>query len=307
MVDRADIRVEPPEPDPQASNALVPVVPASAPAIPAAAMVEQASRTVLGVVLIAIDGVAHVVSQVGADPTAVAPASEPGLAVTSRRVAVGLAFASQRRVLGGLDKAAKVVGPSVRWVAANPLLQSLSAPLQRQVDAAYEAGLAEEERSRAVAGQSGEEAVQLAVPVVLGRIDIDTLVDQLLGSLDMGALIERVLGEIDMGPVIDQVMGQMDLPALVENVMSELDLDPIVKQVLTNLDLGSIVNEVLGDMEMSSVVMQATGGMTTEVLGEVRNRSADGDALVERILDKVLRRRLAELPPPSRPEDESQP
>ena len=108
-----------------------------------------------------------------------------------------------------------------------------------------------------------------------------------------------------MGPVIDQVMGQMDLPALVENVMSELDLGPIVQQVLTNLDLSSIVNEVLGDMEMSSVVMQATGGMTTEVLGEVRNRSADGDALVERIVAKVLRRRLAELPPPSSPRDES--
>jgi hypothetical protein len=269
-------------------------------------MVEEASRAVLGVVLIVIDGAANVLRQVDADPTDVAPAAEPGMVVTSRRVAVGLAFASQRRVLGGLDKAAKVVGPSVRWVAANPLLQSLAAPLQRQVDAAYEAGLAEEERSRAVAGQSGEQAVQLAVPVVLERIDIDTLVDQLLGSIDMSALIERVLGEIDMGPVIDQVMGQMDLPALVENVMSELDLGPIVQQVLTNLDLSSIVNEVLGEMEMSSVVMQATGGMTTEVLGEVRNRSADGDALVERIVAKVLRRRLAELPPPSHPEGESQ-
>jgi hypothetical protein len=270
-------------------------------------MVEQASRTVLGVVLIAIDGVAHVVSQVGADPTAVAPPSEPGMAVTSRRVAVGLAFASQRRVLGGLDKAAKVVGPSVRWVAANPLLQTLAAPLQRQVDAAYQAGLAEEERSRAVAGQSGEEAVQLAVPVVLGRIDIDTLVDQLLGSIDMGGLIERVLGEIDMGPVIDQVMGQMDLPALVENVMSELDLDPIISKVLADMDLASLVNEVVGEMQMSSVVMQATGGMTNEVLGEVRNRSADGDALVERIVGKVLRRRISELPPSSGLADEVQP
>jgi hypothetical protein len=45
--------------------------------------------------------------------------------------------------------------------------------------------------------------------------------------------------------------------------------------------------------------MKATGGMTEDVLGEVRNRSADGDALVERIVSKVLRRRLTDLPPDS--------
>ncbi len=63
--------------------------------------------------------------------------------------------------------------------------------------------------------------------------------------------------------------------------MGELDLDPIIQQVLADLDLASLVNEVVGEMQMSSVVMQATGGMTSDVLGEVRNRSADGDALVE--------------------------
>lgn len=302
-----DVRVGPePEPDPSASNALVPVTPAAAPAIPAAEMVEQASRTVLGVVLIAIDGVTHLVDEVSADPTTVRPPSEPGLAVTSRRVAVGLAFATQRRLLDGMDAASKVVGPSARWIVSNPLLQSLSAPLQRQVDAVYQAGLQEEERSRALAGRSGEQAVQLAVPVVLDRVDVDQLVEQILGSIDIGPLVERVIGEIDLGPVIDSVMSSLDLGPIVEKVMSDLDLDPIVQKVLTNLDLGSIVNEVLGDMEMSSVVMQATGGMTGEVLGEVRNRSADGDALVERIVAKVLRRRVAELPPASRPEGEAE-
>jgi hypothetical protein len=275
------------------------VTPASAPAIPAAEMVEQASRTVLGVVLIALDGVTHLVDQVSADPTTVRPPSEPGLAVTSRRVAVGLAFATQRRVLDGMDAAAKVVGPSARWVASNPLLQSLAAPLQRQVDAAYQAGLEEEERSRALASRSGQEAVQLAVPVVLDRVDVDHLVEQILGAIDISGLIGRVIGEIDMKPVIDQVMGGLDLPVLVENVMSELDLDPIIQQVMSDLDLPALVNDVVGEMQMSSVVMQATGGMTSEVLGEVRNRSADGDALVERIVAKVLRRRISELPPAS--------
>lgn len=307
MVDRADIRVEPPEPDGSASSALVPVAQSVLPALPASELVEQASRTVLGVVLIAIDGLSQVVERASGEPAAVTGRTSPSAAVTSRRVAVGLAFATQRRVLDGLDAAARTVGPSVRWFVSNPLLQSVTAPVQRRIDEAYEVGLAEEERARMVAGRSGETAVQLAVPVVLGRVDIDTLVDQLLGSIDIAALIDRVLGEIDMKPLIDQVMGELDMPALVENVMSELDLDPIIQQVLNDLDMAAMVNEVVGEIQMSSVVMQATGGMTSEVLGEMRNRSADGDALVERIIAKVLRRRVAELPPSSGIGEEAQP
>jgi hypothetical protein len=306
VVDGADIRVGPADPQPSASNALVPVIPATAPAVPAAALVEQASRTVLGVVLIAIDGITHVVEQASTGEQVEAPTGAHGLGVASRRVAVGLAFASQRQVLKGMDVAVRVAGPSVRWLAENPMLQAVTAPLQRQLESAYEAGKAEEDRARAIAGRSGQEAVQLAVPVVLEGVDVDTLVDQLLGAIDVGALIERVLGEVDMKPVIDRVMGQMDLPLLVENVMGELDLDPIIQQVLSDLDLPALVNEVVGEMQMSSVVMQATGGMTGEVLGELRNRSADGDALIERIVAKVLRRRLTELPPPSDHEDGTQ-
>jgi hypothetical protein len=306
VVDGEDLRVAAPVTD-TASSALVPVPRASAPAIPAAEFVEQTSRTVLGVVLIAIDGITRVVEQASTTQVAAPPSDEPGLMVSSRRVAVGLAFASQRRILGGLDTAGRVVGPSVRWLASNPLLQTMSSPLQRQLDAAYEAGLAEEERARVVAGASGEQAVQLAVPVVLDRVDVDQLVDQILGAIDIGPLVERVIGGIDLGPVIETVMSELDMSSLVEGVMSELDLGPIIEKVMADLDLPSLVNEVVGEMQMSSVVMQATGGMTSEVLGEVRNRSADGDALVERMIAKVLRRRLGQLPPTSGLIEETEP
>jgi hypothetical protein len=275
----------------------VPVSQSVLPALPASELVEQASRTVLGVVLIAIDGLSHIVERTSGDIASATGRTSPSAAVTSRRVAVGLAFATQRRVLDGLDAAARTVGPSMRWFVSNPLLQSVTAPVQRRIDEAYELGLAEEERARLVAGRSGETAVQLAVPVVLERVDIDTLVDQLLGSIDMAALIDRVLGEVDLKPVIERVMGELDLPELVENVMGQLDLDPIIQQVLSDLDLPTLVNEVVGELQMSSVVMKATGGMADDVLGEVRNRSADGDALIERVVAKVIRRRIEELPP----------
>jgi hypothetical protein len=286
----------------------VPVTPPAHPAIPTTELVEQASRTVLGLVLIVSDGLSRVVEQAGASATATSTdRSQPGVAVGTRRVAVGLAFASQRRLLDGLDMAVRTVGPSLRWLAANPLLQSVAAPVRRGIDSAYEAGLAEEARAREAAGRSSEQAVQLAVPVVLERVDVDALVDQLLAEIDVGALVDRVLGEIDLKPVIDRVMDELDLPELVQRVMGELDLDPIVQQVLADLDLPSLVNEVVGEIQMSSVVMKATGGMADDVLGEVRNRSADGDALVERIVGAVLRRRARELPPVGLPTDESKP
>jgi hypothetical protein len=262
-------------------------------------LVEQASRTVLGVVLVVVDGISHVVEKANGDQVPSSETGEPGVAVTTRRVAVGLAFTSQRRILDGIDAAARAVGPTTRWLLDNPLLQAMASPVKRRLDAAYEIGLAEEAQARDAAGRSGQTAVQLAVPVVLEGVDVDTLVDQLLGSIDMAALIDRVLGEVDLKPVIDRVMGQMDLPELVGNVMGQLDLDPIIQQVLADLDLPTLVNEVVGELQMSSVVMKATGGMTEEVLGEVRNRSADGDALIERIVATVLRRRVSELPPDS--------
>lgn len=270
----------------------------AAPAVPTN-IVEQTSRTVLGVMLIVADGISQVVERANREQHAVHLDEEPGLLVRSRRIAVGVAFASQRRALDGLDAAVRLIGPSARWLLGNPVLQAVSAPVRRQLDVAYEAGLSEERRARDAAGRSGEQAVQLAVPVVLERVDIDTLVDQLLTEIDVGALVERVLADVDLRPVIDRVIDQLDLPELVQRVMGELDLDPIVQRVLADLDLPSLVDEVVGELQMSSVVMKATGGMADDVLGEIRNRSADGDALVDRIVAKVLRRRLDDLPPSS--------
>jgi hypothetical protein len=292
------------EPELRVATSLVPVAPASPPALPTAEIVERASQTVLGVVLIAVDAVSHLVERVGDDRALHASGDEVGAVVTTRRIAVGVAFETQRRLLDGIGFATRVAGPPTRWLVDTSIVRRATAPVRRRIDAAYELGVAEEERARAMAGRSGQQAVQMAVPVVLERVDVDLLVDQLLAEVDIGALIDRVLGQVDMKPVIDRVMGELDLPALVDDVMGELDLDPIVKRVLENLDLASLVNEVVGEIQMSSVVMKATGGMADDVLGEVRNRSADGDALVERVVAKVLRRRLAELPPEAVFEDD---
>jgi hypothetical protein len=251
-------------------NTLLPVLraPQRPPAV--ADAVEQAGHVALGAALLVGEGIAAVFRQAEADVDRDQPQG-PTPAVAARRVAVGMAFSAQRRMTGAVDATAKVVGPTVAWLVSSPAAQPIVRRVVDQLDRSYQAGLIEEEAARDLAGRTGEVTVQLAVPLVLD--------------------------EIDLVPVVDRVLGELDLRAIVERVMGELDLDPIVHRVLDQLDLPALVNDVVGEMQMSSVVMQATGGITEDVLDQVRSRSADGDALVERIVAKVLRRKVAALPP----------
>jgi hypothetical protein len=266
------------EPD---NDALLPMLRAQQKPPAVAEAVEQAGQVALGAALLLTDGLAAVFRKAEESTPAAAHDHGPTPAVAARRVAVGMAFGAQRRVVGVVDATTKVVGPTVAWLASTAPAQPLVRQVAERLDRAYQAGLLEEESARDLAARSGEITVQLAVPLVLD--------------------------EIDLVPVVDKVLGQLDLPSLVGTVMDELDLDPIVQRVLGQLDLPSLVNEVVGEMQMSSVVMQATGGITEDVLDGVRGRSADGDAVIERIVAKVLRRKVEALPPAGVPGPDAQP
>jgi hypothetical protein len=299
-----------------ASAALVPLdAPPVGDALPVAEVVERASQTALGFALLLGDGVRAVARQV-AGPAAFPdhPDDEPGPWTVGRRVALGVATDVQHRVLGLTGRAVNAVVPTVGRRLSGPVLRPLARPLRTGLGRAYEVGLERERAARALASRTGEETVSLAVPVVLDavdlqpviegvlqRVDLQPLIDDVLGGLELGPVVSKVIADLDLKPVVDRVLEQLDLPSIVESVMGEIDLAPIVQQVLDQLDLPALVDEVVGEIRMSSVVLQATGGITEDVVGGLRDRSADGDALVERIVARVLRRRVDELPPPGIP------
>ncbi len=314
------------------SSALVPVDGGNLPAnrVPVSELVDQAGQTALGFALLVGDGVRAVARQVVGPAALPAPVDDqPGPLTASRRVALGLAVGVQRRALDATEVTVNAVAPTVRWLVSAPLLRPATEPVRHRLAGAYETGLAREREARALATRTSEETVSMAVPVVLGTVELQPVIEEVLGQLDIGPVIDEVLGGLDMGPIvtrvidqidlkpvvekvigdldlkpiIDRVMGDLDLPELVDDVIGQLDLAPIVNQVLAELDLSGLVNDVVGEIQMSSVVMQATGGITDDIVGGVRDRSADADALVERIVGRVLRRKVAELPPPAFPED----
>jgi len=226
--------------------------------------------------------------------------------VVARRVAVGAAFDAQRRAASVADATAKVVGPTVGWLASNPLLRPVRDVVGHRLDAVYEAGLAEETAARQAASRTVETSANLAVPVVLDHVDIGLLVPQVLDEIDLGPLIEQVVAQLDMktlvggviadldlAPIVNSVIDELDMGRLVTDVLDRVDLAPIVEKVLGELDLGAIV----GQLEVGSVVLEATGGMRAEIVSEIRDRGADGDALVEVVVDKLFRRKNRPLPP----------
>ncbi|WP_208029224.1 hypothetical protein [Rhabdothermincola sediminis] len=228
--------------------------------------VERASRVVLGAVLLVGDGVAAALRSATAEQEGAAPPHGPSAWVAARRVAVGLAFETQRRVARVADTSAKVVLPTLGWLLGSPIAEPAVRRVADRLDRAYQAGLLEEQAARELAGRTGEATVEMAVPFMLSEVDLE--------------------------PIVDQVLSELDLPALVQRVMAELDLDPIVKRVLADLDLPALVNEVVGELQLSSVVLEATGGITEDVVEQVRARTASADAVVERVVAKVLRRRV---------------
>lgn len=307
---------------PEARADLVPVQRDRLPAhpVPVGELVDQAGQTALGFALLVGDGVRAVARQV-VGPTALPePVDDaPGPLTAGRRVALGLAVGVQRRALGAAETTVDAVAPTLRWLVSSPLLRP-AAPVRDRLADAYETGLEREREARRIASRAGQETVSMAVPVVLDTVEVQPVIDQVLGEVDLGPVVTRVIDEIDLKPVVEKVIGDLDLkpiiervladldlPVLVDSVLGELDLDPIVSRVLEQLDLAALVNDVVGEVQMSSVVMQATGGITDDIVGGVRDRSAAADALVDRIVARVLRRRVAALPPAAFPVEPAHP
>lgn len=293
------------EPRGESSNALVPVVTASPEVVE---VVSQATHVVLGAVLIVTDGIGAALrgAQTEAGPEAAVDSRNvptpdddaPSAGVVARRVAVGAAFDAQRRAASVADATAKVVGPTVGWLASNPLLRPVRNVVGHQIEKVYDSGLAEETAARQVASRTVESSANLAVPLVLDHVDIGLVVPQVLDQIELGPLVERIIAQIDMKALVGGVIGDLDIEPIVNEVLDGLDLGPIVEKVLGDLDLNAIV----GQLEVGSVVLEATGGMKAEIVSEVRDRGADGDALVELVFDKIFRRKHRPLPPVAFPE-----
>ncbi|HEX5533832.1 MAG TPA: hypothetical protein VFX33_08840 [Actinomycetales bacterium] len=168
------------------------------------------------------------------------------------------------------------------------------------------------EQRRTVIGRRLTTFLDAAVPYVvqeaMSRLDVADLVaafvdlDRIAEGLDLDAAVarvdvERVVDRVDLDRVaqrldIQQILDRVDLDRVVARVdldgaAARLDVDPIIERV----DLVGLARYIVDAIDLPELIRSSTGSMTSEVVHGVRAQSADADEAVQRVVDRVLRRR----------------
>jgi hypothetical protein len=107
----------------------------------------------------------------------------------------------------------------------------------------------------------------------------------LLEQIDLTELVKE---QVDL----DAVVANVDLDAVVER----LDLDAIVARVdldavVARMDLGRIAKEVIDELDLSAIIRESTETVTGEAVDDLRYGTVDADRAVERVVDRIFRRR----------------
>ncbi|HEX5512400.1 MAG TPA: hypothetical protein VFX41_11850, partial [Actinomycetales bacterium] len=72
-----------------------------------------------------------------------------------------------------------------------------------------------------------------------------------------------------------------------DRAAARLDLDPILERA----DVVGLARYIVEAIDLPEIIRSSTGSMTSEVVHGVRAQSADADEAVQRVVDRVLRRR----------------
>jgi hypothetical protein len=90
---------------------------------------------------------------------------------------------------------------------------------------------------------------------------------------------------------INEILSQIDLNSLLANVdLNRLLTNVDLNGLLANIDLGPVINSALEQIDIGAVMRESTSGVTDEMRDLGRVGAMNGDALVARIIDRILRR-----------------
>lgn len=161
-------------------------------------------------------------------------------------------------------------------------------------------------------------AAGLDVDAVAARLDVDRVVDRVdldraVARVDLDAVVERidldeVASRIDIGRILDRVdLDEVAARLDVDKVIARVDLDGVVDRVdidraaeridldavIERADVVGIARYVIEAIDLPELIRSSTGSMTSEVVRGVRAQGADADEAVQRVVDRLLRRRGA--------------
>jgi hypothetical protein len=198
----------------------------------------------------------------------------PGLLRLVPGAAVGLGMEAQRRsmrtaaVLGGR------VAPGLSAVA-RPLAAVLAGPAaaayrRLDLDGWGEQGLAEQRRNEQLAAAFVRALLGAVVAAVLDEVDLNAVI----ARVDLDRILERV--------DIEAVLARVDLDA----VIARVDLDAVVGRV----DLPGIITRVMDEVDVGQLVRESSSTMATESVDALRVQGMRADRLLNRVVDRAMRR-----------------
>jgi hypothetical protein len=131
-----------------------------------------------------------------------------------------------------------------------------------------------------VVGSAARPVLRLAwrPPVLPERMWPQTQVQRLAQA----GRARRAQADGQMAHVLDEAV-----PAIADAIIARLDLDAI----LDRLNLVSIVNNVIEEIDLPAIIRESSGTMASDAVLDVRMRGIEADETVNRIVDRILRRR----------------
>lgn len=170
--------------------------------------------------------------------------------------------------------------------------------LARRVD--IDALLARVDLDAALSGVDLDALVaRVDLNAALTRVDIDALaarldIDVLVRRIDVGDVVRRIdVADVVRRIDVDDVVRRIDIPALVDRI----DIDALVSRIdldkqLETVDIAALVERA----EIDKIVAEATTGVAARTLDLARRQVVGIDLLIERAIDRLMRRPLQAVP-----------
>jgi hypothetical protein len=216
--------------------------------------------------------------------------------------AVGVAAAATNAAVSVTRLFARAAAPVGRLVMHPPLVNESLHPA-RVVEAFADRGYLARTSANTDLNRIIAAVVPPVVEEVLDSLDLTALVqervdiDALVSTVDIAAVVDRMdIDAIVRHVDIDAIAKRIDVDAIVERIdvdaiVSRVDVDAIVRR----LDLVALAEEVVNGIDLPEIIRESTGSMASDVVLDARMQSIDADVAIARVVDRIIRRRRAQL------------
>jgi hypothetical protein len=195
------------------------------------------------------------------------------------------------------------MGGSVGVAMVKPVATRVNGVALAALDAVLQSRVAGDVIERVAASPLGERALRGALEGPLVEAMARDLVryrvaDRLLSEELVEDTTSRVLEGAELERVVEAVLESPTVERIIDRAIDSRLADHAAVRLLQSEELWLVVDEVARSPAVTAAIARQSAGLADQVAGEVRTRSRDADAWVERRARRLLRRR-APAPPAS--------